>query len=82
MDAVLSRTSTRRTGRATERLTCICRECGKQMLQTTDMQYALDYRDMHALENLHHTDVWVTVAGRTFRLAGIVDRFGRIFDVE
>lgn len=82
MAAVLCRTSAGRTRRVIERFTLFCRDCGKPMLYTTDMGYALDFRDHHGVEAMHHVEVWINVAGRTFRLAGALDARGRELDLE
>lgn len=63
--------------RETAVYTLHCQHCGQPLFQTEDLAAALDVRDFHGVETLHDAEIWVRVAGRTFRLAGTFSQTGR-----
>lgn len=76
MGTVLARPRAARR-RETAIYTLDCPTCGKPLLQTDDLGYALDERDHHGLSTLHDVSVWVRVAGRSFQLVALRDILGR-----
>lgn len=66
--------------RETAIYTLHCAGCNAPLLQTADLGFALDERDHHGISSLHAVSVWVRLAGRTFRLAGVAEN-GREFDL-